>query len=361
MDAPLSLSPLTFRGGARADNRVALAPMTNLQSHADGALSDDELHWLMRRAQGGFGIIETCAAHVAADGQGWPGELGIHDDAMLPGLTRLANALRGAGSLGIVQIFHGGARADHKLTGQAPWTASELPGDPNAPRVATTAEVERVVDRFRDAAVRAWRAGFDGIELHGAHGYLLCQFLSALNTRSDGWGGSFEGRSRLIREVTRAVRAAVPSSFLVGARISPEDWGNAKGLDLDESLALAKALSDDGIDFLHLSLWTASNPTKKRPSEHPIPLFRAVCPSDVRLFVAGKVWTRSDAEDLLAKGADVIALGRAGITNPDWPQRITDPAWEPKRPPVTVQELIDRGLSRGFADYMRQWKGFVVD
>jgi 2,4-dienoyl-CoA reductase-like NADH-dependent reductase (Old Yellow Enzyme family) len=362
MNAPDLFAPFAFRNGVRAPNRVALAPMTNMQSHDDGTLSDDDLAWLIRRVEGGFGVIETCAAHVAKDGQGWTGELGIFDDAHLPGLTRLAGALRERGVTSIVQIFHGGARADAKLTGERPWSAVELPGDPNAPRAATVGDIERVIAQFRDAAVRAHEAGFDGVELHGAHGYLLCQFLSALNTRSDGWGGDLAGRARLLREVTRAVRAAVPASFVLGVRISPEDWGNAKGLDLDENLQLARWLCEDGIDFLHISLWTAQNNTKKRPDEHPVALFREACPREVPIFVAGKVWTRAEAEELLGKGADVIALGRSAIANPEWPKlAAADAGWEPRRPPLTVKELVERGLSERFAGYMRIWKGFVAD
>jgi 2,4-dienoyl-CoA reductase-like NADH-dependent reductase (Old Yellow Enzyme family) len=355
------LAPFAFRNGARAKNRVALAPMTNMQSHADGTLSEDELTWLLRRADGGFGIMETCAAHVSPDGQGWEGELAIHADAHLPGLRRLATALHDRKCLAIVQIFHGGARSPAELIGQRPWSAVELPGDPNDPRAATSEEIARVITDFRAAAVRAHQAGFDGVELHGAHGYLLGQFLSALNTRADGWGGDLEGRARLIREATRAVRAAVPASFLVGVRLSPEDFGNARGLDLDESLTVAKWLCEDGIDFLHVSLWTASNNTKKRPDEHPIPLFRGACPEGVALLVAGKVWTRAEAEALLEKGADVVALGRAAIINPTWPTSAADPAWAPKRPPITVAELVDRGLTEKFAGYLRIWKGFVAD
>jgi 2,4-dienoyl-CoA reductase-like NADH-dependent reductase (Old Yellow Enzyme family) len=355
-------SPLTFRNGPRARNRVVLAPMTNGQSHTDGSLGDDELRWLAMRADGGFGVIETCAAHVALDGQGWAGELGVFDDRLVPGLTRLASALRERGNdVSLVQIFHGGARADATLTGERPWSAVELPGDPNEPRAATTADIERVITQFRDAAVRCHRAGFQGIELHGAHGYLLCQFLSRLNTRTDGWGDDLEGRARLLREVTRAVRAAVPASFVVGVRISPEEWGQAKGIDLDESLTVAKWLCDDGIDFLHLSLWRAEKNTLKRPDEHAVSLFRAAIPSDVRLFACGNVWTRADADALLERGADAIAVGRAAIANPDWARRAADPSWEPRRPPLTPAELRERGLNDTFAGYMRRWKGFVTE
>ncbi|MDC0749273.1 NADH:flavin oxidoreductase [Polyangium mundeleinium] len=354
--------PLTFRNGLTARNRIALAPMTNQQSHADGTLSDDELRWLALRAEGGFGVVATCAAHVTLDGQGWPGELGIYDDKLLPGLTRLAAALRERGTVSIVQIFHGGARADASVTGTRPWSASEIEGDPANPRAATPEDIQRVIAAFRDAAVRAHRAGFDGVQLHGAHGYLLGQFLSATgNKRDDAYGGSFENRARLLREATRAVRAAVPASFLVGVRISPEDWGQAKGLDLDESLTLTGWLGDDGIDFLGVSLWDSFANTKKRPAEHPIPLFRRALPANVPLFVAGKIWTRAEAESLLALGADGVSLARAGILNPDWPLRTRDAAWEPRRPPMSAEDLLERGLSPKFVDYMRRWKGFVAD
>ena len=362
------LDPLAFRNGIEARNRVVLAPMTNQQSHADGTLSDDELNWLTLRAEGGFGTVMTCASHVAKDGQGWPGELGIFDDALLPGLTRLATALKRQGALALVQIFHGGFRADSKLTGETPWTAtataSENDGiaDPSLRgREATDEDIARVIRQFADAAVRAHAAGMDGVEIHGAHGYLLAQFLSATqNRRTDGWGGSLENRARLAREITRAVRARVPASFVVGVRLSPEDYGNAKGLDLDESLSVTRWLCDDGVDFVHISLWNALRNTLKRPAEHAVSAFRAVVPKDIMLLVAGSVWTRDEADQMLALGADAVALGRSAIANPDWPLRLADPSWVPRRPPLSAEELRARGLSDGFVTYMRRWKEFVA-
>jgi 2,4-dienoyl-CoA reductase-like NADH-dependent reductase (Old Yellow Enzyme family) len=356
--------PIEFRGGVRARNRVSLAPLTNLQSHEDGSLSDAELRWLLRRAEGGFGMVTTCAAHVGLDGQGWAGELGIFADEQVPRLRELASGLRERGALGIVQIFHGGVRAPSKVTGQQPWSASMF-SEPGAsfepPRPATDEDIERAIGQFQHAARRAAEAGFDGVEIHGAHGYLLSQFLSAtMNQRQDRWGGSLENRARLMREVTRAVRGAVPASFLVGVRLSPEDYGYAKGLDLDENLELARWLCDDGIDFLHLSLWDAAAPTKKRPEQHPIPLFREVVSAEVRILAAGSIWTRAEAEAVVGRGADVVALGRAGITNPEWPQQAADPSWEPRRPPLTVEELLARDLSPPFVEYMRRWRGFVA-
>src|SRR5262249_51061861 len=131
--------------------------------------------------------------------------------------------------------------------------------------------------------------------------------------------------------------------------------------DLDESLTVAKWLCDDGIDFLHLSLWRAEKNTTKRPDEHAVPLFRAVCPSDVRIMVAGNIWTRADAEAQLAKGADAVALGRSAIPTPAGPRPIAEPGWEPRRPPLTPAELAERGLSETFVGYMRRWKGFVAE
>lgn len=349
-------SPLRLRTGASASNRIALAPMTNEQSHDDGTLGDEELAWLCSRAEGGFGTIITCAAHVTRDGQGWPGELGVFDDMHVPGLTRLAGALRERGALGLVQIFHGGVRADAAVTGELPWGPSAAPGV----RAATPADLERVIAAFAAAAARVQRAGLPGVEIHGAHGYLLTQFLSReQNQRDDEYGGDLPGRARLLREVTRAVRAATDARFTVVVRLSPEDFGNARGLDLDESLQLARWLADDGMDALHLSLWRAGLPTRKRPDTFAVPAFRAVLPADVAMFVAGAIWTREEAEQQLARGADAVAIGRAAIVNPRWPLQLREPGFVPRRPPVTLAELRAMGLGPRFAQGMRRWKDFV--
>jgi 2,4-dienoyl-CoA reductase-like NADH-dependent reductase (Old Yellow Enzyme family) len=353
------LSPLTFRNGIVSKNRVLLAAMTNQQSNDDGTLSDEELHWLTRRAEGGFGVITTCASHVAKDGQGWSGELGIFSDAQIPGHAKVAKNSHDHGALALVQIFHGGLRADAKLTGERPWSANEVEG---GPRAGTEEDIERVIGQFADAAHRAHAAKMDGVEIHGAHGYLLGQFLSSVeNTRTDAWGGTFEKRARLMREVTRAVRARVPKSFVVGVRISPEDFGQSKGLDIDDNVTLAKWLAEDGADFIHLSLWRSERNSTKHPDRHPVTLFRNALPKDVPVLAAGNIWTRVDADKLLELGADGIALGRSAIANPDWPNRVADKNWEPKRPPLTVAELVERGLSPKFATYLKAFKGLVAE
>jgi len=348
--------PLVFASGLRAKNRVVLAAMTNKTSHRDGTLSDDELHFLLARADGGFGVVTTCASHVSPEGQGWPGELGCFDDRHVESLRRVAEGLGKRGAKSLLQIFHGGLRADEKVSGLPRVAPSALDGA----RAATEEDLARLVAAFAAAARRAKVAGFDGVEIHGAHGYLLTQFLSRVqNTRDDGYGGPLENRARFVVEVVRAVRAEVGAGFIVGVRLSPEDFGNAVGLDLDESLEVAGWLAP-AVDFVHLSLWRSALLTTKRPAEHAVPLFRRALPERVRVLVAGTVWTPGEAEHLLDLGADAVALGRSAIANPDWPLRAREPGYEPKRPPLTPDELVARGLSPEFAEYMRSWKGFVA-
>jgi 2,4-dienoyl-CoA reductase-like NADH-dependent reductase (Old Yellow Enzyme family) len=356
-------APYSFRNGVTAPNRLALAPMTNGQSELNGDLGEAELAWLARRVDGGFGIVMTCAAHVAQDGKAWAGELGIDDDARLPGLTRLAHRLRARGGLGMVQLFHGGLRASRKQSGAQPWSASEHHEDgPNyeVPRAATEEDLSRVIEQFAAAAARAEKAGFQGVEMHGAHGYLLSQFLSTtMNQRSDGWGGALENRARLIREVTRAVRARVATGFVVGVRLSLEDYGFARGLDLDESIEVARWLASDGADFIHASLWDVEASAKKRPEAHPLQLLREALPRETALLTAGSIWTIEEAQRAMDRGADIVALGRAAVLNPAWPDEARDGSFEPRRPPMSPEELVERAVSPQFVEYLRRWKGFV--
>ncbi len=356
-------SPYTFRNGVTAPNRLALAPMTNGQSLPSGDLGEAELAWIGRRADGGFGILETCAAHVAQDGKAWAGELGVDDDARLPGLARLARRLRVRDGLGIVQLFHGGLRASRKHSGAQPWSASEHREDGptyEIPRAASEEDLARVIEQFAAAAARCEQAGFQGVELHGAHGYLFSQFLSStMNQRGDGWGGALERRARLLRETMRAVRARVSTSFVVGVRLSLEDFGFAKGLDLDESLEVARWMAEDGADFVHASLWNAEATTKKRPEAHPLLLLRQALPAPIAIFTAGSIWTIDEAKRAMDRGADIVALGRAAVMNPSWPDEARAPDFQPRRPPMSAEELIALDVSPLFVEYLRRWQGFV--
>jgi len=361
------LDPLTLRAGVTLKNRLALAPLTNTQSADDGTLTEAEARWLRRRARGGFGLVETCAAFIDAGGKGFDGQLGVHDDVHAAATAGLAADIAAASACGIVQLVHGGVRAPSRLTGRQPVAPSafvEESPDFEAPRALGIDEVLTLRDAFIAAAVRVQRAGFAGVELHAAHGYLLSQFLSrTMNTRSDGWGADLEGRLRLLVEIARGVRAACGPGFVVGVRLSPEDRGFAKGLDLDDSLEAARRVAaDDGgaVDFVHISLWDGRAMTRKRPEEHPARLFRDALPTTTALIAAGGVWSIDDALALTGHGADVVAVGRAAILDPDWVQHVVVEGREPVRGPRTAAELEAVDVSSGFVTYLRRFPGLVA-
>jgi 2,4-dienoyl-CoA reductase-like NADH-dependent reductase (Old Yellow Enzyme family) len=361
------LRPLTLRSGAVWKNRIALAPLTNTQSCDDGVLHPQEARWLLRRARGGFGVVETCAAYVMPAGKGFAGQLGVADDAHEDAVRPWAAALGATGACAVVQLVHGGMRSPMRLTGQtpvAPWGDYREEGnkDFEPPRSLTTAEIVAVADAFVESAIRCHRVGFGGVELHGAHGYLLCQFLSrTMNPRGDGWGGDLVGRARLLRELVRRVRAACPPPFVVTVRLSPEDRGHARGLDIDEIVQVARWLADDGADAIHLSLWDATKNTTKHPDVHAARLFRDALPAEVALIAAGGIWTVDDALRLVDHGADVVAVGRAGIVNPDWPRRVVEQGAAPVRGPRTPAQFGAVDVSPSFVQYLRRFPGLVAD
>ncbi len=243
--------PLGFTCGSVMKNRFMLAPLTNLQSHADGRLSDDEYSWLTMRAKGGFAITMTCASHVQAIGQGFPGQLGCFSDDHLEGLNRLAKGIKAEKSLAMVQLHHAGMRSPHEVIGQQPVCPSD--NEKCNARALTAKEVEQLKEDFVCAAARAEQAGFDGVEIHGAHGYILCQFLSpTINQRTDQYGGSLQNRARIIFDIIDGIRKRCRPGFLLGIRLSPERFD----LKLGEVIEITQRLMNDAqIDFLDMSLW----------------------------------------------------------------------------------------------------------
>ena len=341
-------------------NRFMLAPMTNQQSHGDGTLSEDEYVWLTKRAQGGFGLIMTSASHVQAAGQGFPGQLGCFGDQHLGGLTRLAEGIKRHDSLAMVQLHHAGRRSPEDLIGQAPVAPSDDPT--TGARALTTAEVEHLVQDFIAAAVRCEKAGFDGVEIHGAHDYILCQFLnSELNVRTDKYGGTLENRSRVIFEIIDGVRSQCSSTFNLAVRLSPERFG-VKTADIIE---LFGRLAGSGqVDLVDLSFWdvfkSAADPDfEGRPL---LELFTAVSRASTRLAVAGKLYSGADVRRAVDAGADIVALGRAAITNHNFPVELKRDLDFSMRPlPVQRDVLRSEGLGENFIDYMSGWEEFVAD
>ncbi|MEH3038198.1 MAG: NADH:flavin oxidoreductase [Sphingomonas adhaesiva] len=350
--------PLSLARGPAWRNRFMLAPLTNQQSHADGRLSDDEQRWLTKRAAGGFGLTMTAAAHVQPGGQGFPGQLGIFDDAQAPGLTRLAAAIRAEGSVSSVQLHHAGNRSPAELVG-TPVCPSDDP-DTGARGLSLT-EVERLRDDFIAAARRAEAAGFDGVEVHGAHGYILAQFLSAdINRRTDRYGGTLENRARLIVEIVDGIRAACRHDFQIGLRLSPERFG----LKLMEIREVAAAFLRAGaIDYLDMSLWdVAKEPVESEHQGRPLlDYFTDLPRGGVRLGAAGKIMSGADARAVIAAGCDFAVIGRAAILRHDFPARVrADPDFTSPALPVTARHLADEGLGAAFIGYMSGWPGFVA-
>ena len=349
---------LTFTRGPTMKNRFMLAPLTNLQSHRDGRLSDAVFNWLTLRARGGFGLTMTCAAHVQAIGQGFPCQLGIHGDEHLEGLTRLAAGIRAHESVAVIQLHHAGMRSPRDLIGEMPVCPSA--NEETDARALSTAEVETLVEDFISAAQRAERAGFDGVEIHGAHGYVICQFLSSdINRRDDLYGGSLENRSRILFDIIEGIRERCGSDFMLGVRLSAERFG----VELEEARIVAQRLMREGkIDFLDMSLWDVF----KEPAEEAfqgrslLSYFTELERGDVRLGVAGKIYGARDAQSCLDAGVDFVMNGRAAILHHDFPRRVAEEDdFRMVEVPVTPEYLRGEGLGEAFIRYMSSWQGFV--
>ena len=351
------------RTGHVVANRSVLAAMTNKQSHEDGTLSDEEIRWLVRRAKDGFAITTTAAANVTEHGRGWEGEMGVWGDHQLPGLTKMATQLKATGTLSLAQIFHGGMRAPQSLNQVQPVSASENTEagmDGLYTRALTHDEVLGMIQSFTDAAVRCQKAGFDGVELHGAHSYLICQFLgSVTNRREDNWGGDLAGRSKFLRDMITSVRQATGPDFILAVRISPII--EKAGIFLHESLELAEMLCVMDIDMLHISCWDVFQDVENDEDGPSLTQrFRDVMPAHIPLVSTGAIWSSIDAEWLMNEGADLVGVARVAIAHPDWPMHLGDPDYSPDRPPFSEQHLMDADLSPVFVEYMKRWKDFVI-
>lgn len=350
------MKALTDKMGKLGANRIWLAPLTNLQSHEDGSVSDTEIEWLKARAEGGFGLVMTCATHVAREGQGWPGQFGISDDRFLPGLFRLAAAIKDAGGVAIAQIFHGGRRSPADLIGRPGLSPSGFEGSSEMSR----SDVLRVIEDFGRAAKRAEWAGFSGVEIHGAHGYLISQFLSRdENMRSDEWGVT--DRTKFLRDIIESVRAHVTKDFIVGLRLSVVGYARLTGIEFEDSKKLIQSLSPDQIDFLDASLWDFRLQDPAHPEKGVlIPQIREVLDRRIPLAVAGAIRTHADASEALSMGADAVVLGKIAIGNADWPKRVLNQGLEPLLPPYSKDHLRAQKVGEAFIQYLERYPDFLI-
>lgn len=329
MNTDITFSPITINSLA-IKNRLVMSSMVTQYAASNGEVTDQMINYYADRARGGVGLVMIEATYVERQGNSYRLGLGIDSDAMLPGLTRLTRAIHACGGKAGIQLQHGGRTANPRTNGGPVKLVSYIPGITpyEEARVLTCDDIRELVDIYAGAALRARKAGFDLIELHGAHGYLLNQFLSPFtNRRQDEYGGSAEKRLRFPLEVLRACRNAVGADFPVTVRLSVDEF-NGTGLALEQSLPIARAFADNGIDALNISVGACETNRYTIPpsclpegfnADRAAAVRRAV-DARVPVAVAGRIHDVALAETILAEGkADLIVMGRPLIADPCLP------------------------------------------
>ncbi|HDS1697871.1 MULTISPECIES: NADH-dependent flavin oxidoreductase [unclassified Pseudomonas] len=322
--------PFALHSGLTLRNRVVMAPMTTWSANPDGTVSDAEVDYYRRRAQG-VGMVITGCTHVTENGIGFTDEFAAYDDRFIPSLQRLAEAAKSGGAAAVLQIFHAGNKAVvEAVPGGELVSASAvnaLAGPFNrgdvAPRALSRDEIFEMVHAFGEATRRAIEAGFDGVELHGAHGFLLQNFFSPrYNQRDDEWGGSPENRMRfalaVVREAKRVIAAHAKGPFVLGYRISPEEREDG-GYRVPDICALVDGLIAEGIDYLHVSL---NDVLGARPlgADSRLTVEQVVAHVDKRvpILAAGMLRTPKQAQAALDLGLSLAGIGKGLVMNADW-------------------------------------------
>jgi 2,4-dienoyl-CoA reductase-like NADH-dependent reductase (Old Yellow Enzyme family) len=319
-------------GGATARNRIALAPMTSCFAEVDGKVSDRLVSFLEARAKGGAGLVMTEGAAVDARGRGWTNHLSVYDDTFRPGLARLAGAIHAHGSLAWMQLMHNGRRTVSAVTGVQPIssTSHRSPGASwEVPHRLSTAEVHDVIGLFVAAIKRAADTGFDGVELHGGHAYLINQFLSpSKNDRDDEFGGGPVGRARFATQIIRRAHAELGDDFPIGVRLSIVEF-EPGGITLQDTLSMVTILEAAGAAYIDGSAgvstltkelkWTTGE-GEATLSEYAVQVRNQL--TRIPYMTVGRILRPATAERLLKEGvADIIGIGRAMISDPEWPNK----------------------------------------
>lgn len=350
--APLTLREVTLR------NRIAVSPMCQYSAE-DGLANDWHLVHLGARAAGGAGLVIAEATAVEARGRISPQDLGLWDDRHVEPLARIARFVSAQGAVPGIQLAHAGRKASTRR----PWEG----GGPLAPReggwevvgpspIAFAEDypvpvpldeegIRGVVRAFRDAAARALAAGFQVLEIHAAHGYLLHQFLSPLsNRRADRYGGAFENRIRLLCEVVEAVRAVWPERLPLFLRISATDWAEG-GWDVEQSVELARRVRGLGVDLVDCSSGgiVPGVPVPARPG-YQVPFAERIRrEAGVATGAVGLITEPEQADAILREGkADLVLLARELLRNPHWPLHAAHRLGVPERAPWPPQYLRAR-------------------
>ncbi|MFP4302432.1 MAG: tRNA-dihydrouridine synthase [Spirochaetaceae bacterium] len=323
-DLSTLLSPLNLPGGRTLGNRIVMPPMVIWRADKNGRVRDEHLRHYAESAPGtGVAIVEATA--VLPEGRLAATVLGLFDDAQVPGMADLVRALKNASTLPAIQLHHAGAKTDSENTyGLAPVAPSRLP-DRDDLEILDEAGIERIVAAFVEAARRAVEAGFELIEIHGAHGYLGAQFLSPkTNRREDAWGGSLENRLRFLREVVRRVRAEVDGRALVSCRLGVAEGGDG-GLTVEEGVEAAKQLEEEGLHLIHVShAGSRPEPLERDSPFDPVLQLAKPVKEAVKIPVigVGGIADPADAEAALRAGyGDLVAVGRGILADPGWARK----------------------------------------
>lgn len=347
--------PLTFNHGVTLKNRIIMAPMTTMMSFYNGVVTTDEIAYYALRS-GEVGAVITAAANVQADGKGWEGELGVYDDHFIPGLAKLAAAIKQNGTKAILQIFHAGRMTDERvLGGVQPVSASAVAAErPQAatPRALTNEEILQVIESFKQATVRAIKAGFDGVEIHGANTYLIQQFFSPhSNRRQDEWGGTLEKRFKFINDlvdgVTSVVEESKQSGFIVGYRFSPEEYEHP-GIRFADTLYLVDHLAEKPLDYLHISLnnYQQVSVSEGYKEQSMLAYVADAIAGRLPLIGVGSVRTKADAEQVLTS-ADAVAIGRSILADPHWTAKVLHNQSEMIRENISIFDRDELIISDG--------------
>ena len=314
-------------GALELKNRLVMPPMFSSLAEPGGTTSPAMIDYYACRARGGVGMIEVELTTVDPLQFTSPLQLRISDDSYIPSLARLARGIKENGARAAIQLHHPGRQALSRVTGREPVGPSPIPSsvNPDTPRELTVEEILGLVDLFAQAARRAVEAGFDAIELHGAHGYMLCQFLSPRsNKRTDQYGGSLENRMRFIVELVQKTIAAVPPGFPVGIRLSADEH-MPDGVTLDEMKVVARKLEDLDIAYIHMSSGSYEAISWLFPGDDAIMVDEAKAFKDTVSIpiIATSIHDPKTVDKVISEGkADMVSLARAHFADPEWPNKV---------------------------------------
>lgn len=324
----LLLEPFRI-GQMELKNRIVMPAMLTRYGSEEGYVTERTKNYYEARAQGGAGLIIVEAPYVHLRGKSFPNQLSISDDTCISGLSQLVQTIHKHGSKAAIQLFHGGRTAKSALTGMQPLAPSPLASSGGeVPKELTVDEIAEIVAYFAEAALRADRAGFDGVEIHGAHGFLVDQFLSRTsNKRQDDYGGDVPRRARFLIEIIKAAREAVGKDYPIWCRINGKEYGIDEGTSLEEAKEIARMAQDASADAIHVS---AGGPGA--PVVLTSPTFTPAIIADlaegikkvvtVPVIAVGRI-TPEAAESILAKGkADLIAIGKGLLADPELPSKV---------------------------------------